>query len=620
VRHSRALFLSFRTLVVASTCSALFGAACGGGNGGGNGNGRSNPPAPTPSQTQPNPCSTVTLDADAEAGSESTAALRARKLRGLHGDAGRYAVLDQLWKSRAETRRRGLAPPPSAATVNDVGEIAVVQDQGDILLRPNPFDLGGKGLRFSPDGAGYDIVTTDAGFRQTLGEPLVLEDDATSAAAVGFGFTLYGRPATRAFINSDGNITFGEGDAASTERDVSRLLTGPPRVSPFLADLDPTSGGRVFLRSSATEFTVTWCGVRGFDSPDRATVQVTLLPGGVIDMKYDDEGTTLGDAVVGLSPGNTGDFNPVDLSTPPADGGNGAVGERFSSDLELDFVALSRAFYGTHGDLYDQLVVWSDVKVTRGSTFAFEFTVSNQIRGLGLDTFDTSGDFGSAGRLESIVMMDTLSKYPDNPQQKVIGESSTVALLGHETGHRWLAFLEFRDHEGETSDRLLGRDLSHWSFFFDSDASVMEGNDIEELGGGRFRTVAAGQRYSRLDQYAMGLSRESEVPPFFYVDSPVNVQPSNEADSDPQVGVTFSGTKRTVLLADVIAAMGRRQPAAGSGPRVHRQAFLFVVGSGRSATSAQIAKLDRIRREWVGFFSDATDERSRVETRLEPPS
>jgi hypothetical protein len=605
-------------VAVASALCAVLSAGCGGG-GGGNGKGGSNPPPPTPPPNQANPCSTIALEP--EALSDSAAALRARKRGGLQDDAGRYAVLDHLWKSRAESRRRrGIAPPSLAATVDDVEEIAVVHDQGDLLLRPNPFDLGGRGLRFTPDGAGYDLAATDASFRQTLGQPLTLEDDATTEARVGFGFTLYGRSATRAFINSDGNLTFGEGDSASSARDVSRLLTGPPRVSVFLADLDPTAGGRVFLRSSAAEFTVTWCGVRGFDSPDRATVQVTLLPGGVIDMKFDDDGTTLRDAVVGLSPGNTGDFNPVDLSTPPADGGAGAVGERFGSDIELDFTAVGRAFYQSHRDLYDQLVVWTDVKVTRGSTFAFEFTVSNQIRGLGLDLFDTSGDFGSGGRLESIVLMDLLSKYPNDPQQKVLGESTTLAVLAHETGHRWLSFLRFRDHEGEVSDRLLGRDLAHWSFFFDSDASVMEGNDIEELGGGRFRTVAAGQRYSRLDQYAMGLRRESEVPAFFYVDAPVNVQPSREADSAPRVGVTFNGTKRTVLLADVIAAMGRRAPAAGTGPRLHRQAFLFVVSSGRTASAAQISKLERIRREWVGFFSEATDERSRVETRLAPPS
>ena len=33
----------------------------------------------------------------------------------------------------------------------------------------------------------------------------------------------------------------------------------------------------------------------------------------------------------------------------------------------------------------------------------------------------------------------------------------------------------------------------------------MEGNDIEDLGGGQFRTTDAVKRFSRLDQYAMGL-------------------------------------------------------------------------------------------------------------------
>ena len=64
----------------------------------------------------------------------------------------------------------------------------------------------------------------------------------------------------------------------------------------------------------------------------------------------------------------------------------------------------------------------------------------------------------------------------------------------------------------------------------DSDASVMEGNDIEDLGGGTFRTTDAVSRYSLLDQYAMGLVAESDVPSFFYVESPTNVQPSRDAD------------------------------------------------------------------------------------------
>ncbi len=275
-------------------------------------------------------------------------------------------MLDQIWKHRARRGRETGLVPFHAATVEDVGEIAVVRDQGDLIVQPNRFDLGGTGLRFSPDGLGYDVGRIDAAFRSSLGSPLTLTDDDTTNAPVAFAFPLYGQSQTRAFVNSDGNITFGQGDSASSARDVSRLLTGPPRVSPFLADLDPSAGGGVFLRSTSTEYTVTWCGVRGFDSTDRATVQVSLLPDGVIEMKFDDDGTTLGDAVVGLSPGGTGDFNPVDLSTAPLNGGVGALGERFAEDIELDFVELSQAFYRSHEDLYDQLVVFSDVRLTSG--------------------------------------------------------------------------------------------------------------------------------------------------------------------------------------------------------------------------------------------------------------
>ena len=82
--------------------------------------------------------------------------------------------------------------------------------------------------------------------------------------------------------------------------------------------------------------------------------------------------------------------------------------------------------------------------------------------------------------------MGWLGKYSDDRAKKVNGEDTTLSLLGHEVGHRWLAFLDFSNHDRRRSSELLGRDYAHWSFFFDSDASVMEGNDIEALGGGAF--------------------------------------------------------------------------------------------------------------------------------------
>jgi hypothetical protein len=143
----------------------------------------------------------------------------------------------------------------------------VLRDAGDLIQPPNPFDLAGAGLRFSRVGTGYQVARADAAFRPTLGTRLTLDDDDSAAINVPFAFPFYAGSHGRAFVNSDGNITFDEEDRASTERNVSRVLTGPPRVAPFFADLDPSVGGRVYVHGAGDAFTVTWCAVRGFDSP-----------------------------------------------------------------------------------------------------------------------------------------------------------------------------------------------------------------------------------------------------------------------------------------------------------------------------------------------------------------
>ena len=600
--------------VVAAVVLALLVSACG------SSSGSSTNPPPT---TSTNPCASVADEADQSevvVPAEELAARRERKINVLDGNP-RWRVFDALWthreylerNQRTPGERRTLSPRNSA----DVGEIAVLQDEGDLILSPNTYDLRSLGLRFTRNGSGgYNVARIDGNFRASLGTRLTLDDDDSASGTMPFGFSFYGKGQTAVFVNSDGNITFEEADKSSTERNVARLLTGPPRVAPFLADLDPTTGsGRVFLNAASDGYTVTWCNVRGFDTTRTVTLQTTLLPNGSIEMIY---GATVnvGAAVVGLSPGRTGIFKPVNLSDAgPTDGGNGAVGERFAQDLQLDTVALTKKFFASHPDNYDQLVIWTDAPVITDA-FAYETTVKNEIRGIGIDAYDLSADFGSGGRLRSLAVMDWLGKYPDNPLQKFLGENNTVSLMGQECGHRWLAFLEFLDRTRQRSDALLGRDLAHWSFFFDSDASVMEGNDIEDLGGGSFRTVGAVQRYSLLDQYAMGLVPDTAVPPFFYVESPTNMSASRTRESAPEVGITFNGTRREVLIQDVIGVLGARSPSSADSARVHRQAFLYIVSAGKTADSGQVAKIDGIRRAWETFFLQATDRRMQAITTL----
>ena len=180
------------------------------------------------------------LDAPARRAPASSG-LASRKAERVDGNP-RGRLFDALWLNQS---RAGRIRRPTALTAGrdaiDIGEIAVVQDEGDLIESPNAYDLRNLGLRFTRNGAGgYDVRRIDGGFRTGLGTRLTLTDDDSAPVNVPFAFPFYGRTQTTAFVNSDGNVTFEDEDRASTDRNVARLLTGPPRVAPFLADLDPT--------------------------------------------------------------------------------------------------------------------------------------------------------------------------------------------------------------------------------------------------------------------------------------------------------------------------------------------------------------------------------------------
>jgi hypothetical protein len=595
--------------VVSLVALAVLATACGGSSG--------STPSPTPAAT-PTPVLTSPCTAALAAQGGLAPALgnsRGKEHGGLAHD--KRDRRDVLWSHRiAASQGRARAQDARAAATADVGNIAVIQDDGGLILPANSFDLAGQGLRFARNASGgYDVSHTDATFRPNLGTRLSLGDDDTFSASIPFTFPYYGRGYTAAFVNSDGNITFDRSDTAQDERGIARLLSGPARVGPFFADLDPSAGGGIFVASGPDALTVTWCSVRGFDSASSVTTQASLLPDGSVEVKF--ANVTLDDGIVALSPGAATAFAAVDLhASGPTAGGAAAVGERFAAAAELDLVATAQRFYQGHSDSYDQLVFWTDTGVVTSDTFAFETTVQNAIQGIGSDVFDGSGDLGSGGQLSSLVLMDDLSKYPVDPPPRVpgVGENTTLALLGHESGHRWLATLLFKDAAGGSSDSLLGRQRAHWSFFFDSDASFMEGNDIEDLGGGSFRTTAAVLRYSMLDLYAMGLVDASEVPPFFLVDGATGA--SQNRESAPRTGVSFTGQRHDLTVADIVAALGPRNPSARQATRLHRQAFVYVVGRGRTADSAAVAKLERFRAAWEPFFASATGGRMTLDTRL----
>jgi hypothetical protein len=528
---------------------------------------------------------------------------------GTRPDAARDALLIHAER----TARYGDVRGTRVRSAFDVGEIAVVQDEGDLAVFRNPLDLQGAGIRFTPQSEGFSVSRLSLPLSTDAGDALPLQDDDTRPVALPFAFSFYGSSHTQVFVNSDGNLTFGSGDRSSSARTLSRLVNGAPRIAPLLSDLDPSAGGRVTAAALGDRLTVTWTQVPQFERTDKNTFQVTLWADGRIDFVYGSElSTNIAEGVVGIAPGSgTGGVTAVDFSSSAGVSGPAALAESFNENDDLDTVAVARKFYATHRDDYDELVVFTNRRLVASGTFAYEQTVSNSDAGIGDDIFNFSSRYGSAGRLQSFVMMDNIAKYPEDLEQRFLGEDSALAVLAHEVGHRWLAKARFRD-SAATSSEMLGRGDVHWSFFLDTDGSHLEGNDIEETGTGQFRTSGAGLRYSPLDQYLMGLRPAGEVPPFFVVRQPAGTD--TNPGRDPRNGVAFSGTRKDITIEDVIAALGPRNPPPGPKTTPLRQAYVFVSVGPPDANL--IARVDRFRVAFEAYFERSTERRHAVSTRL----
>jgi hypothetical protein len=520
----------------------------------------------------------------------------------------------QLRLERHRAEEKALQTFPEAVKA---GDVAVLVDDGSIVVQPNRQDLANFGVQFVPQKkGGYVVSPSGDGVSEDIGERVSLGDDDAQPIKFpkGFKFRFYGKAQKKLFVHSDGNLTFGAPDAASTARDLSRLLGGPARIAPFFADLNPETAsgdGGVWVLASKAKIVVTWLDVPGFGETNSNTFQAVLYANGRITFAFG--GLAEQEAVVGLAPGGGGQAQLVDYTAGlPIAVGKAAIAERFVATKFLDDLAIAQAFFREFADSYDHLVVFLDFvqALGGGEAFAYEFTVKNEILGIGNGVYDGSAEAGSKARLRSFVEMGTLANYPDDPEVEFLRTNSTLDLLGHETGHRWLATLHFLDGNGQPSNALLGRQLAHWSFCHNSLASEMEGNLIRDDGGGRFTTIGATDGYSPLDLYAMGLIGPTDVPPFFYVDQCRN------AAAAPEIGIGLLGNRVDLTIDDVIAAEGPRVPPAKKAPHSFTMAFILVAPPGQFPSEEEIAKVDRFRAAWEPYFAQITNGLGSVDTTL----
>jgi hypothetical protein len=503
----------------------------------------------------------------------------------------------------------------TAPQAERVGNVAVLVDDGSMVAQPNAFDLDQFGLVFTARKKGETIAPSAEPLIEEIGGRIEIGDDESRLVSFpkGFKFTFFGRAYTKVFLNSDGNLTFQAAESSSSERSLGRFLGGPPRIAAAFTDLDATQApadGGVYLSVSKSRVVVTWLRVPEFGKRNQNTFQIALYSGGRIVFAYGDLADI--ESVSGISPGGGARAWLLDLTGElPAGALTTAAGERFVKTRQVDDLAIARAFFNEFGDVYDHLIVWLDFSQSLGGAFAYEFPLKNEVKGIGLPVFDQSAAAGSKARLRAFVQMGSLSRYPADPNREFLGSNTTLDVLGQEAGHRWLAFLQFRDADGNPSDALLGRDAAHWSFLHNSYASDMEGNEWREDGGGHFTSVAATSRYSTLDQYAIGLVSAGEVDPIWFISG------GEDPARGPQVGVAEAGSRVDVAIDDILAVNGPRVPAVAKAPKAFTMAFVIVGEAGQFPSPESIAKVDGIRAAWQDYFAAAVDFRGTVDTTLQ---
>jgi uncharacterized protein (TIGR03437 family) len=293
------------------------------------------------------------------------------------------------------------------------------------------------------------------------------------------------------------------------------------------------------------------------------------------------------------------------------------VAERFSTEEELDIFTAAQKFYLNHEDAYDYLVFFNNFNLGADSgAVAYEVTVRNDRSGYGDVPVNVGAVTGSRKRLLAIMNMGHLAQYPVDPKAvapaRWTSGDTTLSILGHEAGHLFLAYASVSD-DGAASP-MLGRQTAHWAFTFNSEASLLEGNRIQDNGqhaSPRFVTAATVEAYSPLDRYLMGLIPKEQVPDTFYV-----TDSTQSATRSPQVGVAFNGTRRNVNIDEVIAAVGRRTPDHTVSQKRFRFAFVLVTRDGQEPTPDQVEQVERYRREFETYFNQAAGGLAWAETSL----
>jgi hypothetical protein len=502
-------------------------------------------------------------------------------------------------------------------------DVWIVEDDGTLTFSgTNAFDTNLRTFQFAPAGGGvYDVTNPAFSYDAVLGTAIAPGDDGAILVTLPFSFAFGGGSWTQMYVGANGILSFGAHPNPSGYFDPADFYSTTPKVAGYYLDLNPAAGGSVLTKSEATKYTVTWSAVPEYGTTKFNTIQVVLYPSGTFTLTYNGIASTVAanPIVLGFHPGGTPTLETISFSAglPHNSGAGAAVYEEYYSYANplVNEVALMQRFYSQFPDEFFQLVFFTNFPQTMAG-FANELNIKNDVTGIGLGIFDSSGQYGSSGVLESRCNMNQLSVWATDPSFRFFSKGNNfLTIMGQEAGHRWGAFTYFDAGSGP-SNLILGRSDAHWSYYVDVDHSSLEGGNWISTGGSNYQCPTQIDFFSQLDEYTFGLRTPDEVKDFFYIASPSNDLVGNRSVGTPLLGATATGTLTPVTVEHIIAANGLRTPTEPNENKDLRQGFIFLLQAGSSPTQAELDKIAGFRRAWEEYFERSCDGRLTCNTSI----
>lgn len=248
---------------------------------------------------------------------------------------------------------------------------------------------------------------------------------------------------------------------------------------------------------------------------------------------------------------------------------------------------VTRRFYEHFGDDYETIAIVPQAGHL-GTYSAYHRHVQNRVAGIGLDLFDTSASYGSAGRLQGVEVY--LGAW-----------YATTRTTSHEFAHQWGHFFAW--------DRIMGLERVGWQPRSHAPllapgetyiGSLLRGTrrvEAHEPGGFRVERTPSPIRHHPLELYAMGLLAPEDLPEFVVFEDQAQLGPWI---STPLVGTLLTGAIRLVGVNDLMAAHG---PRRGPVPETWRVATVLVT---RDALAS------REEMDYWNFFAARLEDESRT--------